>query len=106
MGYYLFMYLVFTCSIALCPVMQFCTILIFIKLLSTNYPKEAGNTSPWSGSYCLLRSPDCLRHAEYACGLDCCEKMGMNNKDAVMIQEHSISVLLSPHPPRTNKENC
>lgn len=43
-----------------------------------------------------LRTSDCLRHAEYACGLDGREKMDMNNRDAMIMQRRSISVPLFP----------
>lgn len=49
-----------------------------------------------------FKPSDCPRHAEYACGLWCSEKMGMNNKrycdNAV---GHWAAVLLSPHLPST-----
>lgn len=70
----------------------------FIKLLSTNSTEEAGNTSLRTCACCLLRTSDCTRHTEYAYGLDCCEKMDMNNRDAIIIQWHSISLLLFPDP--------
>lgn len=49
-----------------------------------------------------FKPSDCPRHAEYACGLWCSEKMGMNNKrycdNAV---GHSAPVLLALHLPST-----
>lgn len=96
---------VFICSSALCSVIKFSTIPIFIKLLSTDSREEAGNNLPADRACCLLTASDCPPHTEYACGLDCCEKMDMNNKDAMIIQGHSLSVLLFPRSPRMHQSN-
>lgn len=65
---------------------------------SANGTDEAGNTSQRSRARCLLQTPDCPQHTEYACGLRRSERMGMNNKRCYDNAEgYSASVLLFLH---------
>lgn len=71
---------------------------------SANSTDEAGNTSRRSRARCLLQTPDCPQHTEYACGLQRSERMGMNNKRCYDNAEGcSASVLLFLHLSRMHK---
>lgn len=73
---------------------------------SANSTDEAGNTSQRSRARCLLQTPDCPQHTEYACGLQRSERMGMNNKRCYDNAEgYSASVLLFLHLSRCTNEN-
>lgn len=71
---------------------------------SANGTDEAGNTSQRSRARCLLQTPDCPQHTEYACGLQRSERMGMNNKRCYdNAERYSASVLLFLHLSRMHE---
>ena len=88
---------VLICSAALCSVIKFSSIPIFIKLLSTNSGEDAGNNLPADRARRLLAASDCPPHAEYASHR--CEDV--NNKDVWLYR----ATHLFPHPPRMHQSN-
>lgn len=95
---------VFICGAASRSVIK-CTMPIFHGD-AVNTPRGGSREQPPRGRACRRRwTSDCPRHVEYACGFDCCEKMDMNNKDATIIQGHSIPTTLFPHLQRMHEYN-